>query len=386
MKTVYAREPMPERVTQSIFLAGPTPRSDKAQGWRKEALRILEAMNFEGHVFVPEPRDGVWLKDYEGQVQWEEDGLNLADCIVFWLPRDIEGGMPALTTNDEWGFWKDSGKVVFGAPPSAVKVDYQKHYAEKLKIPCQKTLLDTLQLAVDKVTPGAVRRLGETNVPLYIWNLPSFQSWYKTQVEAGNVLESATVLWTSRFGKDRSKIFLWVLHVEVWIKAEGRSKTNEIVLGRPDISTVVLWHRGLTLASTEVVLIKEFRSPVRTPDAYIRELPGGSAKQEQDPLLTAVEEVHEEANFTIEPQRLKPHTFRQLFGTLSSVGAYVYSAEITDEECERLRAMAGEVHGVESESERTYVEVRTIQDIMDDQLTDWSTMGAIFAGLYEAMR
>ena len=102
--------------------------------WRPEALRLLAARGFTGAVFVPEPRDGAWTRDYDGQIEWEEAHLHMADVVLFWLPREL-GSMPGLTTNDEWGAHKYSGKVVFGAPPGAAKVRYQQYYAGRLHIP-----------------------------------------------------------------------------------------------------------------------------------------------------------------------------------------------------------------------------------------------------------
>ncbi|CAM9308784.1 unnamed protein product, partial [Heterosigma akashiwo] len=44
----------------------------------------------------------------------------------------------------------------------------------------------------------------------------------------------------------------------------------------------------------EVVLIKEFRSPAKTDDCFIHELPGGSAFKAQEPVVEAASELHEE--------------------------------------------------------------------------------------------
>lgn len=192
---VYAREDYPTEVTKSMFLAGPTPRG-KGESWRPEALRILDGFGYDGHVFIPEPRDGVWAKDYLGQVEWEEVGLNRADCIVFWVPRVIGGEqpMPAFTTNDEWGFWKSSGKAVFGAPPNAEKVRYQQHYAKVFDVPLSDTLRGTLRNAVSRLSEGARRAEGHVEVPLYIWQEPAFQSWLTGQYSGGRQLQGCRVL------------------------------------------------------------------------------------------------------------------------------------------------------------------------------------------------
>jgi hypothetical protein len=149
MRVVYAVDEYPTEDAPSIFLAGPTPRSKEVKSWRPEAIDILAEERFNGQVFVPEGRWITWHSNYEAQVEWEEKGLILADCISFWIPRVMET-MPALTTNDEWGTWKKSGKVVLGAPPEAVKVRYQRYYATKYGIPQFDTLRDTLRAAIQK--------------------------------------------------------------------------------------------------------------------------------------------------------------------------------------------------------------------------------------------
>src|SRR3990172_7174370 len=119
MKIIYAQKAFPSEITKTIFLAGPTPRS-LDEGWRREALSKLESLGFDGHVFVLEAANHEFNGDQQAQIEWEEEALNRADCIVFWIPRDISGKriwdfpMPGLTTNDEWGVWKNSGKVVLG--------------------------------------------------------------------------------------------------------------------------------------------------------------------------------------------------------------------------------------------------------------------------------
>lgn len=385
---IYAREPLPTKMVRSIFLAGPTPRNAETPSWRPAALKYLEELGYDGHVFIPEPADGKWAKDYDGQVEWEDSALHQADCILFWIPRDMET-MPGLTTNDEWGVWKDTGKIVFGAPDDAAKVAYQRYYANKYHVPNSTTLKATVKSAVDAVRDGGLRVNGEVKIPLSVWHQPSFQSWLSYQNYAGNVLKDAHVLWTFRVGKNWEKIFCWVLHVKVYITSEARTKDNEFVLGRPDISSIILWHRAVTLDDTKVVLIREFRSPARTLDGFLREPPGGSAKLGTtitDPKHTALEELKEEAAFKLDPNRLQAYPLRQLYGTLSSVGAFVYSAEITDEELAFFRSQEGQVHGVEADSERTYTEVHSVGDLLTNPLTDWATLGMIFTALAGAMR
>jgi hypothetical protein len=90
VQVVHAHESAPEVLRGSIFLAGPTPRDAATPSWRPEALRLLAAAGFDGVVFVPEPRDGAWARDYHGQIAWEEAHLHMADVVLFWLPRELK--------------------------------------------------------------------------------------------------------------------------------------------------------------------------------------------------------------------------------------------------------------------------------------------------------
>ena len=374
VQVVYAHEAPPEVICASIFLAGPTPRDADVASWRTDALALLAERGFTGVVFVPEPRDGAWVRDYDGQVAWEEAHLHMADVVLFWLPRELTR-MPGLTTNDEWGTHKHSGKVVFGAPPGAAKVRYQQYYAEKLHIPTADSLAGTIDAALAELGAGAERRGGERQVPLHVWRTHAFQAWYAALSAAGHRLDGARLEWVCRSGPGRRWLFLWALRVDVYVPAEDRSKRSEVVIGRPDVAAVVM-HRG-----GEVVLVREFRSAVRNARGMVLELPSGSSF---DASLAAdrvaAEEVHEETGLRVEVERLVPVGSRQVAATLLGHHARLFVVELSADEMAWLAAHAGVQRGSYA-GERTYVEIRRVEELLGGDDVDWSTLGMILAAL-----
>lgn len=109
----------------SCFLAGPTRRNSPYNlSWRKEAVEILRKLNFEGIIYIPECIHSIQF-DYNNQVLWERKGLENANHIIFWIPRNMID-MPALTTNVEFGMYlaRNPEKVFYGRPDNSEKNTY----------------------------------------------------------------------------------------------------------------------------------------------------------------------------------------------------------------------------------------------------------------------
>lgn len=387
MTVVYANQTPPASWASSIFLAGPTPRAETTlPSWRPDALKYLEEIGYTGVVFVPEDENGAWLHSYDDQIEWEEMCLNFADVIIFWIPRELEQ-MPAFTTNDEWGAWKkqDPMKLVLGTPPDAPKVRYQRYYAEKHNIPTFTSLEDTCYAAFEKNSTDpylpfqrSMRSGGERSVPLHIWRTSSFQSWYQNLIAAGNRLDDARVVWVFRVGPKLQFILFWALHVDIYIAAEDRHKMNEVVIGRPDISTVMLYERKESVLDSRIVIVKEFRSPVSNAVGYVFELAGGSSwKQNQNPFEIMVDECAEEAGVHLSPDRFVHREARQLAATTVSHSAHLFSAELTTAEMDAVEQNANIVRGVEKDSERTWAQVFTYRELLESTTVDWSMLGMI---------
>ncbi|MEU6859628.1 nucleoside 2-deoxyribosyltransferase domain-containing protein [Glycomyces sp. NPDC046736] len=377
---VHANETPPESWDASVFLAGPLPRAAAVPSWNPDAIALLrERWRGDGRlvVFTPEPRGGLEA-DYIGQIEWEHRGLHQADVILFWVPRE-PNTMPAYTTNIEWGTWYDSGKVVFGAPPSAPRNEYLRYLAAKEHAPVADELGDAVDAALGLIGSGSRRGGGERAVPLLVWRTESFQNWHAAQREAGNTLEDARLEWTFRVGPDKSTVVYWAAHVTVRVAAEDRLKSNEVVISRPDTAHVALYVPGPSPEQTTVVLVREFRSPASTPDGYVHELPGGSGNG-RGLVTQAAEEVREETGFAIGAERLRPLGSRQVAGTVSAHRAHLFAAEITEAELEVLRELSAESHGVGG-GEVTWIEITTYGEILANPLADWATVGMIAQAL-----
>ncbi len=148
MDVIYAHEHPVELPAESIFLAGPSPRSNEEHNWRPHALAYLNDLAFNGTVYVPLPKDGIWTNEYDSQVEWELKYLEECNVISFWIPRD-KNDLPGFTTNVEFGMFAKSKKCVLGYPIGADKMKYLHHVAMKFGIPVHHTLLETLQTSVN---------------------------------------------------------------------------------------------------------------------------------------------------------------------------------------------------------------------------------------------
>lgn len=148
MRLLYSGDELDFVPSKSIFLAGPTPRSDDHHNWRPEALEILKELEFDGVVFLPIPYNGEWSNHIEDEMDWESRHLEMASTIVFWVPRDLLH-LPALTTNIEFGLWVRSQKTVLGFPSDAPSMHYMHYLAKRYSVTeTRHTLRETLQEAI----------------------------------------------------------------------------------------------------------------------------------------------------------------------------------------------------------------------------------------------
>lgn len=395
MFLVFSDDAFPTRVTKSIFLEGPSPRSLDEVDSRHEALAVLRAKKFDGTVFIPVPRErflnnstdkASW--SYDNQIAWECEARERADVVVCWLARKIDRsredlGMPGFTTNFELGEDLPSGKVVYGRPASAPKCQYMDKRVEERGLTVHESLDSLFTEALERLGEGAERVEGEVFVPLFIWQTPQFQAWYSALKAAGNRLEHARVGHHVRFGS--KYVFSYLLWVKVWVESEQRLKANEFVFARPDISSVIAYSFGPGKA-IRFALVREFRSSVNNPEGYVYEAPGGSStKPGVDPLANASHELAEELGLTIsDMSRFRHVNSRQLVATLSTHKVGVYAIELTQDEFAQLEqaSLENKSFGVAEDTERTHVQVVTLEDLFKLPV-DYATLGMLFEAIRE---
>jgi 8-oxo-dGTP pyrophosphatase MutT (NUDIX family) len=389
LQVVHSPEELPETITSTVFLAGPSPRKEGDPNWRPEAIEALRRAGYRGTVLVPVPRNGEWPRDYNDQIAWESAHLAICDVILMWVPRDLEV-LPGFTTNVEFGEWLHSGKLLYGRPPDSPKTGYldarYRSVSSKQKPPFDQPVesLDQLaQMVVQRLGEGAARTIAERQVPLAVWRTPQFQSWYRELTAAGNRLDGARVLWSFFIPQANNLLLSYALHVKVWVAAERRHKENEFVLSRPDIAAICAFcpnEATHALLDTRIVLVREFRSPGRTVDGFVHDLPGGSTfKPGTDPREVAAAELQEETGMTLPAERFLDLGARQLVAPFSTHKSHLFVVRLTPAELAEMerREREGQTFGVEADTERTQLEVRTLRQILEQRLVDHASVGML---------
>lgn len=147
----------------SIFLAGPCPRTNFSDDWRFEAFEILNDLGFTGTVITPTNENysrmtsefGLSKMDaLKAQTNWERIAMHLATAIVFWIPRSEKN--PARTTNIELGEWYKKPGTWFGWPEGAIHNEYiSLKLAEQSRVYFDdlRTLLNVVVDSIQRRTP-----------------------------------------------------------------------------------------------------------------------------------------------------------------------------------------------------------------------------------------
>jgi ADP-ribose pyrophosphatase YjhB (NUDIX family) len=156
--------------------------------------------------------------------------------------------------------------------------------------------------------------------------------------------------------------------------------------GWSDIFNVVLFDKEThEIFNKKVILVKEFRSPVRNKEGFVFECIGGSSFKDGNPVNIAQSELKEETGIEIDPLRFKACGTRQVASTLSAHHAVVYAAALSKDEINKIEeSVKNKTFGVAEDTEKTYVVVCKVQDLLDGKIpVDWANLGMILSAILE---
>lgn len=384
MKIVFSDHTLPDSISKTLFLAGPSIRDYTQRDWRHDAIQILENLSYNGIVFIPIPEDVFYQRQplnkagYDNQIQWEKNARRMSDVIVFWVPRNMQAGVYGLTTNFELGEDLKTGRVIYGRPDEADKCRYLDKCVTSNAQEVYSDLNELLTVTISFLTDHP-RINGEVYVPSNIWKQPNFQDWLTYHKSNGGYLKDANVnsVWPTKFG---TTPFFFNLKVNLFVAEENRFKENEFIISRTDISSIIPYYKD-EKGETFVVMVKEFRSPVRNATNYVYEFPGGSAGSGEkiSDLKNAVKELQEETGITVSEDRIEFVSKRQLASTLSIHSSSLYKVLLTKEEFDNAYDLAKKGVVFEDEAglgERTFLVVTNTKQIRDYPV-DYSVLGML---------
>lgn len=315
--------------------------------------------------------------------RWRSEALEVSDAILCWL--SAAGGAPEARRRftrlvSQYG---SSGKLFVGHPASE---DAWAGPVEKCEgVSAARDPKALVAQANRQFSKGASRQGPERKVPQMIWHTPAWKKWYDALLSVGNRLDGAKVEWSFRVGPGGVYVLFWAVLANIWVAVERRHKSNEVVIARPDIACVLAFLPGADMLDTEIILVKEFRSPCRNESGFVHELPGGSSfNPHTDVLQQAADELHQETGIRVEKSRLLQHASRQAAATISTHHVHMFSCRLSDAEMASARneAAEGRPHGNPDETERTYIVTATVRQCLQEAKVDFTTLGLIMQAIF----
>jgi 8-oxo-dGTP pyrophosphatase MutT (NUDIX family) len=373
---VRCGEELPLAWERSVLLHWLPGTVDYWGHWRDALVDHLETAGFSGVVFVADPprraRSGKHVKH---QLRWLAEVSRLADVSAcYWSPSTSSAETLNWLLSSEL---REVRKVVLEIPDGLELCDggRELHAAQRLLI--THSVQASAQEIVQLLQIGALRRGPERAVPLDVWLTPEFQHWLSVQLSQGNRLNWARPVWAYRPGRGYAEaLWYWALHASVYVATEQRAKSNEVLIGRPDIAAIVLYNRAEPGTDLRVVLVREYRTPTVNEEGYVWELPSGSGSAGQSLIEVAVEECREEVGVELEKSRLRSHGARQLMSTMSCHRSHVFSAELTAHESSQVQITTGLARGSHP-NERVFAELVPSRTIVHEHRLDWSMTGML---------
>ncbi|MDX3781394.1 hypothetical protein [Streptomyces europaeiscabiei] len=383
---VHAGQPMPMSWAATVLLAGPDPAA-----WQREVIAALEAgWNGAVHgrlvVLVPHRRDG--RPAVEEHNKWLSDACTWADEIIstcapaagFWFGSqsgpafDLEGACDRLI-------------LQVATPDEATR-----RWAGQRAVPVVQTPADAAAAVLRRLGRGRRRQGGQRGVQLPVArNLGHFY-WTDALRQAGRVLDAATVDWAPRHPGHPEEAQWWALTAR--IRHPDDRITDELVVGRSKVFSLIAFRRGQVWTDSEVVLLHHPLSlggslPITAPTRFPLLLPtldmGNPFPDRGDDRDKGVKLLACNLGLAVDEHRLRNLDNRPESGLLAAERAVCW-LELTEEECESLKAR----HQTSGDDATAgAVAVYRISDLLSsgptrDALCDWATLGIIIQAVLSA--
>ena len=381
---VYNLEQPLKIITKSIFLL--SSDSNTNDNWEEPIIKALEDNGFNGTVFINKNRNRFEGDNHVDRFikirRWRNKWLDRVDAIIFCIT-----GNPTLTDAD-----KSVGFEEFVSQNKAFVFTRIKgmngQYTDYLRSipmlnPNTEDIDSFAKRVLEYLDSGATRQGPERNIPLEIWKNNSFAGWLQNigMSDIGEVLKDISPIF-SLTDPSTNESFLWIVKPTIYLEEENRTKDCEIVIGRPDICSMVIYTNE---EDPRVVLVSEFRPSVRNITGRVTELPSGSYHEGSDALPSALAELKEEAGLLIglnQKSNAVKVGAKQMMSTLCATQNIAYKMLIDSSEMDKIEEFVKDkTFGLKEESEITYVEVRRYSEILRSEDIDWSVIGIISSAL-----
>ncbi|MFZ1106868.1 MAG: hypothetical protein WAN43_00785 [Rhodomicrobium sp.] len=311
-----------------------------------------------------------------------------ADLILFWVADDMTM-TTACEAEAELNLSHETRRCLYGRSSRKPGFPHLDAYWAGLtgKAP-HSDLKAMVEDAIALIGQGEARTGAERDIPLPVWRSDPFSKWYKALTSAGHRLRGFRVLKLLAFGDrdPRAPVAGFLASAAIEVAGEGRIKSNEAFIARPDnVAVVPLFDPGGP--EGEAFLVREYRLAARNGAGLALSVPEGSAPGSSLPSrAVAVRELSEEIGLSVAPERLIELMSRQSMPTLSSHHTRLFALELTEDEAILLRRAAaeGRVLGADSE-ERIGILRQSLAEPMHPSL-DWTSIGLIETAKAELLR
>lgn len=373
---VHVGQPIPLSWNAAVLLAG----ADPDETWPKDVIAALEDgwQNASGRLVVlTEHRaDGKPASDEHSG--WLRNAYTWADEII--LGSAPGASLSSLLRPGRSGDFKDACArlTLQVAKPD----EPTRTWAARHAVPLAQTPSDAAAAVLTRLDRGWTREGGQRQVPLPIMRNTGYLYWRNALRDADRTLDGATTEWAPRHSNEGHALW-WA--IDARIRHPDHDVTSELIVGRTNVLSVVIWVRRQVWTDSEVVLLRNPNSAaadsrLTAPTRFPLQLP----TVDRDLAFHRDEGQHERAlqaltvdlGITLNKDRLRSMGFRPESHLLASQRSVV-CLELSEEEFDDIRTRRG---APDETALPEAVEVRKVADLlssMGHMLCDWATLGVI---------